>query len=121
MTASDVSGWKPAPKRSVYEVFTVPCKEKDCTSRMLQFYVFFQEKRFRGDWAKTNKSAHFWGFAVANYAVSFWVFFLFVVVKKVFLGLVMELTDGVTNAWLVIFDPLYCVHIVFGPPLPGCW
>ena len=52
-----------------------------CTAppQILQFYVFFMEKRMKGDWTKTSRRAHFWGFAVSNYGVAFWAFFLFVV------------------------------------------
>ena len=48
-------------------------------AQILQFYVFFMEKRMKGDWTKSSRRAHFWGFAVSNYGVAFWAFFLFVV------------------------------------------
>ena len=48
-------------------------------AQIMQFYVFFMDKRMKGDWTKSSRRAHFWGFAVSNYGVAFWAFFLFVV------------------------------------------
>jgi len=66
--------------------------------RKLSFlYIAIFDKRFAGEWAKKTPKAKFFGFFLANTG-PLWFCFAFVLIKKVFTPIILNWTNGSTNA-----------------------
>ena len=54
------------------------------SSKLSQLWISFIELRFAGNWAKSDPTAKFYGFLMANYTDSFWLICVWVLLRYMF-------------------------------------
>ena len=108
--------FKAYPHRSVKEIYNDSMKAKGFHRKMMTLIMDLHERRYRGEWTKTNNGALMWGFLLGMTGHIWWCF-AFPWVKKLLTAVLVNIRSPSLNASMML--SLYCVDSISGVVLRG--
>jgi len=102
--------FNPAPRCQPKQMFDTLKNTPGLVAKASQCFIFYMDVRFVGGWAKTDATAKFWGWLMANYTDKFLLACSWMLAKKIFYAIIKNWIDGRYNAAANVV--VCCVELV---------